>query len=500
MNLRNRRTAILALAALSLALAGCSLFAPDETALQAPAPDWGTADFSTYVALGNSLTGGYQSGALYAEAQERSFPSLLAEAMVTPFEQPLIASPGYYDAEHDSGLPVGHLQVTFDDAGDAVLGPTPWSGGAPALLNAGLTLPYNNLGVPGALTVDLLQATDAATSAGGENTYFDMILRNADIDWTALGAPAADLTPLGQALMLQPTFMTVWIGNNEILGAATAGNGTPLVDAPTFSFLYDQLIDALVANVPNKAIVLANVPPVTAVPFFTTVPWFVLDADQNPVDGDPGTAGIQFIGLIAADKAPTYQLESGDLVTIKLLSYDSEPDGTPDLEQGMGIPDAVLIGALMAQGMSQSEAEAALPVAFPHHAEPIPGALTLVADEVTSILAATTAYNDAIAARAADDDLPVVDAYAILADVAANGWTFDEETYTAEFVTGGLFSLDGVHPSSVGYVRVAQAFIDVINDTWGSTLALPSVPILPRAESPQLAGKLHVDLPSTLQP
>lgn len=499
MNLRNRRTAILALAALILALAGCSLFAPDETALMAPAPDWGSADFTTYVALGNSLTGGYQSGALYADAQEQSFTSLLATAMGTPFEQPLIAAPGYYDAEHDSGLPVGHLQVTFDDVGDAVLGPTPWSGGPPALLNAGLTLPYNNLGVPGALTVDLLQATDAASSAGGANTYFDMILRNADIDWSVLGAPAADLTPVEQALLLQPTFMTVWIGNNEILGAATAGVGTPLVDAATFGFLYDQLLDALVANVPGKAIVVANIPPVTAVPYFTTVPWFVLDPDQNPVDGDPGSSGIQFVGLLAEDKAPSYQLESGDLVTIKLLSYDSEPDGTPDLEQGMGIPDPVLIAALMAQGMSQSEAEAALPVAFPHHGELIPGSLTLVADEAASILDATLAFNDIISARAAEDTLAVVDTYAVLADVAANGWTFGEEVYTSEFVTGGLFSLDGVHPSAIGYVRVAQAFMDVINTRWGAALTLPSVPLLPRTTLPPVA-KLQIDLPADAQP
>lgn len=488
--MKKMRIIVTGLLALAVALTGCSLFAPDETELTAPAStlDPGTAVFTTFVSLGNSLTAGYQSGALYESAQINGYAALLAAAMGTGFELPLIEAPGFYG----QGLPAGHLTFSFDDEGGAVIAPVPWPGGPgdpPELLNAALMAPYHNLGVPGALTVDLLQAYDAATSAAGDNDYFDMILRNGEIDWSQLNPLYAEnLTALEQALFLAPTFVTLWIGNNEILGAATVGSGTPLVDPATFGFLYDQLVSGLVTAAPAAGIVIANIPPVTAAPFFNRVDWFVVDADENPVDADPETEGIQFIGLIADDGGADFQLEAGDLVTIKILSYDADVNGTPDLNEGMGIPDAVLIGGLMAQGMSEEEAIAALPVAFPHHGEPIPGTLTLNIAEWTELSAATTAFNDIIAAEAAEHAIPVVDIHTRFAAAATEGYDLGGVHYTAEFVTGGIFSLDGVHPARAGYAIVASWFAEVINENWGSNLEIASFPEIQERGEGRLIG------------
>jgi len=471
--------------ALAVLIGGCALFAPDSATISQPSADGGTADFDVFVSLGNSLTAGYQSGALYESTQGYGFASLLAQAMGVPLELPLIADPGIYDA----ALGLGHLSVVFDEEGDASLVPIPWPGGTmPDFLNATLPGPYHNLGVPGALTVDLLQAFDAASSAAGDNAYFDIILRNAAIDWTQLGGPAADLTAVEQAILLQPTFMSLWIGNNEILGAATEGSGTPLVDAGTFEILYvDNLLALLTANLPDTKMVLANIPSVTSAPFFTTVPWFVIDPDQNPVDGDPETDGIQFIGLIAEDGGPDFQLEAGDLVLLKLLSYDEGPDapnGVPDLEEGMGIPDAVLIGLLMAQGYSEEDAIALLPVAFPLHNTLIPGSLTLSAAELAELTQATADFNAVIEGAGTTFDFPVVDNNAIMADIAANGYDYNEHHYTAEFVSGGIFSLDGIHPSNIGNAILAEEFIAVINDFYGANLVNPGVPHVPARALP----------------
>jgi lysophospholipase L1-like esterase len=473
------RFIVAGLLALALALAGCSLFAPEETLLTAPAVDAGDTDFTRYVALGNSLTAGYQSGALYQSAQIKGFSALLAAAMGTEYQMPLIEDPGMYGNPY----PAGHLAVTFDEDGGAVIAPVPWPGGVmPEFLNSSLPAPYHNLGVPGALTVDLLQAYDATTSAAGDNSYFDIILRNANIDWTQHGGASEDLTAMEQAIMLDPTFVSLWIGNNEILGAATAGNGTPLVDVGTFTYLYETLLGGLAVSLPDADFVVANIPSVTSAAFFTTVPWFVIDSDQNPVDGDPGTEGIQLVGLLAAD-GTNFQLQAGELVTIKILSYDGDESGTPDLEEGMGIPDAILIGGLMAEGMTLEEAQAALPLAFPLHNTLIPGALTLNGAEVTEITAATTAFNAVIQATADsfDPPIPVVDIHTRFADVAANGYEWNSETYTTEFVTGGMFSLDGVHPADIGYAITADWFMEVINETYGSNLQASNAPVLPRA-------------------
>jgi lysophospholipase L1-like esterase len=473
------RFIVAGLLALALALAGCSLFAPEETLLTTPAVDAGDTDFTRYVALGNSLTAGYQSGALYESAQVRGYAALLAAAMGTDFELPLIGDPGFYGDPY----PAGHLAVSFDEDGGAVIAPVPWPGGVPPeLLNSGLTAPYHNLGVPGALTVDLLQAHDAATSASGTNTYFDMILRNGMGIWGAQGSTEDSLTAMEQAILLDPTFVSLWIGNNEILGAATAGSGTPLVDAPTFTYLYQTLLGGLATYLPDADFVVANLPSVTSAAFFTTVPWFVIDSDQNPVDVDPGTEGLQLVGLLAED-GTAFQLQAGELVTIKILSYDGDESGTPDLNEGMGIPDAILIGGLMAQGMTLEEAQAALPVVFPLHNTLIPGALTLNLAEVAEISAATTAFNAAIQATADsfDPPIPVVDINTRFADVAANGYEWNAETYTTEFVTGGMFSLDGVHPADIGYAITADWFMETINAAYGSNLQSTNAPVVPRA-------------------
>src|SRR5699024_12502707 len=57
-------------------------------------PTKGSADFSNYVAFGNSLTAGYADNALYYDGQIVSFPNLLAVQMQQAgggeFTQPLV--------------------------------------------------------------------------------------------------------------------------------------------------------------------------------------------------------------------------------------------------------------------------------------------------------------------------------------------------------------------------------------------------------------------------
>ena len=478
--MKNTRILLPAALLVALVLTGCTFLAPDPDPLSPPVVDPGSADFSTYVALGNSLTAGYQSGALYASTQVYGWSALLASAMDTDYALPLIADPGIYNA----ALGLGHLQVVFGDDGSSGLAPIPWSGGIPpAFLNGAHPGPYNDLGVPGALSSDLLVATSAATSAAGNNSYFDIILRNAQIDWTLLGGASADLTALGQAILMEPSFLSLWIGNNEILGRATAGAGGAIFTPEAFGGYYRTIVASLLGSLPDLDMVVANIPSVVSTPYFTTIPWFVVDSNRQPVDGDPATAGVQLVGLIAADAGPG-QLASGDLVLLPLLSYDGNSSGVPDLNEGLGIPDAILIGGIMAGGASQAEAIALLPTLFPLHGMPIPGALTLIGTEFALTQAATVAYNDSIAAIAAEFGFPVVDTYSLLAEGAAEGLAYNEVVYTTEFVTGGLFSLDGVHPSNVGYAIIAAEFIRVINDFYGSDLSAPSLPEVPVREMP----------------
>src|SRR5436190_13279693 len=78
--------------ALAIALMGCK---EDATTVVPPGPpNTGTANFTRYVSIGNSLTAGFQSNALSQRDQVYSYPNLLAGQAQVSFVQPLIVNPG----------------------------------------------------------------------------------------------------------------------------------------------------------------------------------------------------------------------------------------------------------------------------------------------------------------------------------------------------------------------------------------------------------------------
>ncbi|WP_051017730.1 hypothetical protein [Pontibacter sp. BAB1700] len=76
-----------------LALVAGVLLSSCDPEIDVASPSSGELDFTKYVAVGNSLTAGYQDGGLYREAQLSSFPALMAQQFETVgggnFIQPL---------------------------------------------------------------------------------------------------------------------------------------------------------------------------------------------------------------------------------------------------------------------------------------------------------------------------------------------------------------------------------------------------------------------------
>ena len=156
--------------------------------------DTGSADFSRFVALGDSLTQGFTNGGVVRGVQVNSIPALIArQAGVPDFEQPLISAPG-----------IPPLLV-IQSLAPPVIVPRP---GAGAPLNLNLPRPYDNLAVSGFDVRDVL-----VTRTG--NPLIDITLRG-------LG------TALELAAVQQPSLAYVWIGNNDVLPAAVAGILVPL--------------------------------------------------------------------------------------------------------------------------------------------------------------------------------------------------------------------------------------------------------------------------------
>jgi lysophospholipase L1-like esterase len=355
---------------------------------------FGQADFSKYVALGDSLTAGFASGALFRSAQDNSYPALLARQFgIANFQQPLVSNPGISGTPNFGALALARLVPT------PVIAPTPGSG---VPLNLTLNRPYDNMGVPGVTVHGLLTAT-----SGGFN---DLILRG------------TGFTQLQQGLSLRPTFVTLWIGNNDALGSATAGTDQLLTPLASFEADYRAIAAAIASTGAKMAI--ANIPDVTSIPFVTTLTRFII----NPQTGQPV--------LIGGNPVPLIGVNPGDFVLLTATSAEA---------QGFGIPTA--LGG---------------------NGQPLPGSVVLTAAEAANVRARVNAYNAVIAAVANERGAAFVDANAVLTQAANGGVHVGGITYTSGFLTGGIFSYDGVHPTPFGYAYIANLFIDSINDKFGT--------------------------------
>ncbi|MHA6726578.1 SGNH/GDSL hydrolase family protein [Chryseobacterium sp. A301] len=450
----------------------------------------GDADFSKYVALGNSLTAGYRDNALYVDGQNESYPSMLAQQMKLAgggeFKQPMMT-------DNLGGIPaigVANKLVLAVDANGS-LGPAVASETASntiaSIYGSG---PYQNMGVPGAKSFHLLApgyGSAAGLQTGTANPYFVRF------------ASSATTTVLGDAMAQNPTFFSLWIGNNDVLGYATSGGdgSNPITDIALFTQAYNGLVATLTSQ--GAKGVVANLPNVTAIPFFTTVPY-------NPVPLDAASA----TALNQQVFGPLSQILSayGQGSRIKMVSQSNNPlllkdESLTDMSVQItgalvanGIPaqQAGLMGALYGQARHATSADLiplttssvigttpSSPLAVAPFDKfgvtfPLQDKHVLTAVEKDEVLEATSAFNKVISSAATAKGLAFVDANAKMLELArSSGITFDGVKYTTTFVTGGTFSLDGVHLTGRGYGIIANEFIKSINKKYNSSLPLVNV-------------------------
>lgn len=438
----------------------------DRSDLTAPTPlngKSGNADLTKYVAIGNSLTAGYQSGTLFYSAQIYAFPYLIARQAGVEITGLKVSDPGLG----------GRLEIKSLSPFTLYTNP---NAGSP--MNLTLPAPYQNLGIPGALAYDVLFATNkdncaSAVFAGIPNPYFDLVLRNSALN---LG------TQLEQALAQDPTLITLWIGNNDVLGYATSGGTAPA--APTNTTQFQQLFGEICDRIAQagKQVVVANIPNVSAIPFFTTVgpqialstPWYQL-APQGVV----GLVYQKSGGAIGV--ADSLSLLTGsNLVTLRGSSYApllGQPTGKFYLDNGIPIPSSV---------------DTTKPFGF-HPDNPWPNALILDSDEIQIANQAVADYNTIIANTTANFNFALVNIDSVFNQIRQNDFTggtvYNGITFRTTFVTGGLFSLDGVHPTNQGQAIIANEFLKVINNKYNAQFPLIDVSTIPG--SLIFAGKIN---------
>jgi len=406
------------------------------------------ASFERFVSIGNSLTHGVQSNAVYETAQEYSFGNQIANQAGAKYEQSLFSNPGT-----GGRIEVKAIVPTLE----IVANPNK---GEPTNLNyAGL---YNNLGVKWAFIADAVNTTNASNcftaQFGLPNPLFDVVLRNHG-------------SQFAQAKKQKPTMLTFWLGNNDILAHATRGGTMPYTPEQTFAFLYNQAMDSLevLKNSFGTKIVLANIPSVTSVPYFTTVGPAVGAKLKQLQSLVPQIEGLVYSKATAPfiDKATPNALISGDV----LLTLDGaaaakmigDTTGVYYTSFGIPIPTGVITKAPF--GLAPQN--------------PWPNNLILDPSEIAIVANVVSSYNSTIAELATAKGFALVDVNAFLNEVAVNNYQTNGLTFTAKYVEGGLFSLDGIHPTSQGYAIIANLFIDVINKSYNTDIPKINVSTIP---------------------
>ena len=458
--------------------------------------DAGDADFSNYVSLGNSLTAGYADGALYMSGQEDSYPNIMAEQFGFvgggDFTQPLTS-------DNFGGLLYGGVQITgnrlvlsADENGNPF--PTPLDGTPTTDVTTSATGPFNNMGVPGAKSFHLV--TPGYGSVAG-------VANGTANPWFARFATSESTTVLADAVSLNPTFFSLWIGNNDILGYATSGGsgvdqtgnfdpstygGNDITDPNVFAAAYSAQVDALVAG--GAKGVLLNIPDVTSIPYFTTVP-----AQSIPLDAaTAGGVNAQFAlyngalgqlvagGFISAEEAAIRAINFVEGVNYPIMTDVDLTDVTAILiGAGLDPQTAALLGqlrqvksddlvVLTALSILGTVPDPSNPTGVVGVSLPLPNSLVLSSTEQARVATAGASYNAIIEGLAAANDLGYGDMKSALADVAANGAPFNGGVLESTYGSGGAFSLDGVHPTPRGYAFTANTIIDVINTTYNASI------------------------------
>jgi lysophospholipase L1-like esterase len=352
--------------------------------------------FARYVAIGNSITAGFQSGGIDDAAQRASYPALIARQ----------ARARYAYASLGAGCPPPITDL-LDAVSTGTIDPTcPVAGQTP-----GRKL-LNNVAVPGADSFD----PTAATPSSDLLTTLILDGRN----------------QVDKALEATPTFVTIWIGNNDVLAAAISGqlgaNGpTP---QETFAANYARMVNRLHDNGVEHGI-LIGVSDVTQIPLLI-----------------PATA--------LADPALRFGL---NLATGRTVSVAANCTGSSAFISLAIIPE-------IATGAHPATISC---TATP--GSPVGDRFVLDATERATLIAAVAGYNTYISAKADSVGLAFYDPNPLFAAARARGdvpTTPDIANPGAPF--GPLFSLDGTHPSNRGQVLIANALIEVIADQYSVRL------------------------------
>lgn len=413
----------------------------------------GEAVFTNYLAVGCSYSSGYADKSLTVSGQLNSYPQRLFEQFETiedgfgakgPFIQPLVTG--------DNGYPEPKL----------VLGTSSYCDGSVSLAPVATTLPLdsngswkyvnpinnaqiNNISIPRIRVADYLVSGYAGLNKYAQRFYYNPAQRPLDELYS-------------RVFNLGPTFFTVWLGVTDILGYAVAGgqgdgtgaalpvtlniyNTNDITPTSVFINAYDSILKAVTSTSAKGALI--NIPDISALPYFNVVP-----ANGLRIDRQSYADSLQALySTVAFDKV---FLEGYNYYIIK-----DNDDKTRQAVPGELILMTVPRDSIKCAGWGSTK--------------PIPKEYVLTTDELQNIRNTIKSINAYIEQECKLRKLAYVDINSFMKTLST-GMAYNGINYSTEFVSGGAFSLDGIHLNARGNALVANHIIKTINAYYKSTI------------------------------
>ena len=404
-------------AALLLALPAAAGCRHDET-LSAPTFESTNGLLQRYVAMGNSITAGFQSAGINDSTQRLSYAVIFARQAGTPFSYPALSLPGC-----PAPFTVNTTQTR--------LGGTAGSACAFRAADRTPSTILNNVAVPGASAIDAWSNFEPTSAPSPLTTFI-------------LGG-RTQVQAMQQA---QPTFVSIWLGNNDVLGALTntanPGNSALVTPQPAFEAAYGAVLDSVEATGAKAALI--TVADVTVIPYSTagSVYWCL---DNAPACGFPAPAAFPAANLTVA-------LNCAPLAAVPIAKGDSTL-----IPWSVGIPKL-----------------AAAQAGVPQTIDCATDTEVVTAAEYKVMRDAVQGYNAYITAQAAARGWALLDVNPTLGAAKANPALITSFPNLPSAASGGnvtfgsYFSLDGVHPSSLAHRVIADSLISAVNRTYATTI------------------------------
>lgn len=393
-------------------LTGCR----SDEALHAPDLSNTSGLFQRYVSMGNSITAGFQSGGINDSTQLQSYAVLIATQAKAPFFEPLLGKPG--------------CPPPFDINSTNPPHRLGGGNGTDCALREAAPLPYvSNVAVPGVTSFGIESNT---SPFGGTNPLTQLIL--------------GGRTQVKAMMDAHPTFVSVWIGDNDVLGSLTNGTnpGDPALVTPEAAFEanYGPILDSI-QKVGAKA-VLMGVADVGLTPYASSGATYWCIKNQ-PACGFTTPAPLPAAFQVALNCAPKAAVptSNGDSVLVPWV---------------VGVPKIAAAQAMVPTTLDCSvDNEVVLPA------------------EYKTLKTAVQGYNTYISAQAqargwAYVDINELEAYRADPTKIASFPQLPTGPSQPNVLFGTFFSLDGVHPSAAFHRVFADSIISAINRTYATTI------------------------------